>query len=109
LRIQIAARHCDVPESVRKRIDEQITRLAKYDPRLSAAEVVFEEERHVRRVEAILSIDRGGVVIARAEAGEFQTAVDKVVDRLGRIVKRQRSQAKSHHGGLRPDEEGPGN
>jgi ribosomal subunit interface protein len=103
LRIQIAARHCEIPDSVRKRTEEQVTRVAKYDRRISAAELVFEEERHNRKVEAILYVDRSEPVIARAEASDFQTAVDKVVDRLTRIVKRQRSQAKSHHGKHMPE------
>lgn len=96
MRIQIAARHCDVPDSVHKRTEEQIARLAKYDPRVSAAEVVFEEEKRVRRVEVILSVDRGEPVVAKGEGEEFRTALDKVVDRLSRILKRQRGQAKNH-------------
>jgi len=98
LRIQVAARHCDIPDSVRKRTEEQITRLAKYDSRVAAAEVVFEEEKRVRKVEVILSVDRGEPVVAKGEGEEFRTALDKVVDRLGRILKRQRGQAKSHQG-----------
>ncbi|GMV07214.1 MAG: hypothetical protein AMXMBFR53_34890 [Gemmatimonadota bacterium] len=98
MRIQVAARHCDIPDSVRKRTEEQITRLAKYDPRVAAAEVVFEEEKRVRKVEVILSVDRGEPVVARGEGEEFRTALDKVVDRLGRILRRQRGQAKSHQG-----------
>lgn len=98
MRIQVAARHCDIPDSVRKRTEEQITRLAKYDPRVAAADVVYEEEKRVRKVEVILSVDRGEPVVARAEGEEFRTALDKVVDRLGRILRRQRSQATNHKG-----------
>lgn len=98
MRIQIAARHCDIPDSVRKRTEEQVTRLAKYDPRVSSAEVVFEEEKRVRKVEIILSVDRGEPVVAHGEGEEFRTALDKVVDRLGRILKRQREQGKNHQG-----------
>lgn len=96
MRIQVAARHCDIPDSVRKRTEEQLAKLAKYDARLSAADVVYEEEKRVKRVEVILSVDRGEPVVARGEGEEFRTALDKVVDRLGRILRRQRGQAKSH-------------
>lgn len=98
MRIQVAARHCDIPDSVRKRTEEQVTRLAKHDSRVAAAEVVYEEEKRVRRVEIILSVDRGEPVVARAEGEEFRTALDKVVDRLGRILQRQRAQATNHKG-----------
>lgn len=96
MRIQVAARHCEIPDSVRKRTEEQIARLAKYDPRVAAADVVYEEEKRVRRVEVILSIDRGEPVVAKGEGEEFRTALDKVVDRLSRILRRQRGQAKNH-------------
>jgi putative sigma-54 modulation protein len=98
LRVQIAARHCDIPDSVRQRTEEQINRLAKYDPRVSAAEVIYEEEKRTKRVEVILSVDRTDPVVAHGEGEEFRTALDKVVDRLSRILKRQRSQANSHQG-----------
>ena len=98
MRIQIAARHCDIPDSVRTRTEEQILRLAKYDPRVAAADVVYEEEKRVRRVEVILSIHGGEPVVAKGEGEEFRTALDKVVDRLSLILKRQRGQVKSHHG-----------
>lgn len=96
MRIQVAARHCEIPDSVRKRTEEQITRLAKYDPRIASADVVYEEEKRVRRVEVILSIDRGEPVVAKGEGEEFRTALDKVVDRLSRRLRRQRDQARSH-------------
>ena len=98
MRIQVAARHCDIPDSVRRRTEEQITRLAKYDPRVSSAEVVYEEEKRVRKVEVILSVDRGEPVVARGEGEEFRTALDKVVDRLGRILKRHHDQSTNHQG-----------
>ena len=98
MRIQVAARHCDIPDSVRKRTEEQLTRLAKYEPRVSSAEVVYEEEKRIRKVEVILSVDRGEPVVAKAEGEEFRTALDKVVDRLGRILRRQRGQAMNHKG-----------
>ncbi len=71
-------------------------RLAKYDPRVGAAEVVFEEEKRIKKVEVVLSVDRSEPVVAHGEGEEFRTALDKVVDRLGRMLKRQRAQAKSH-------------
>lgn len=96
MRVQIAARRCDVPESVRQRTEEQIARLAKYDPRVAAADVVYEEEKRIKKVEVVLSVERGDVVVARGEGEEFRTALDKVVDRLSRMLKRRRAQANDH-------------
>jgi ribosomal subunit interface protein len=97
VRVQIAARHCEVPEPVLARTEQQVKKLAKYDPRVSAAEVVFEIEKHVKRVEGILSIDRDEPVVARGEGDDFRLAVDQLVDRLARMLRRRRSQQTDHH------------
>ncbi len=96
MRVQIAARHCDIPDSVRTRAEEQVLRLAKYDPRVSTADVVFEEERVVRRVEVVLGVHGGEPIIARGEDAEFLTALDKVIQRLARRLKRQRDRKTNH-------------
>ena len=98
MRIQVAARHCEIPDSVRTRTEEQITRLAKYHPRIAAAEAIYEEVKRVRSVEVILSIDGSEPVVARGEGEEFRSALDKVIDRLSRILRRQRSQVTEHKG-----------
>lgn len=96
MRVQIAARHCDIPDSVRQRTEEQISRLTRYDPGLLSAEVVYEEEKHTRKVEVILSVKRGEPVVAQGAGEEFRTALDKAVDRLGRMLRRRRSRQTDH-------------
>ena len=60
--------------------------------------MVYEEEKRIKRVEVILSVDRTDPVVAHGEGEEFRTALDKVVDRLSRILKRQRAQSNHHQG-----------
>ncbi len=67
MRVQIAARHCEIPDTVRSRTEEQIGKLSRYDPRLSGAEVVFEVEKHLKKVDAILKVDREEPVVAGGE------------------------------------------
>ncbi len=96
MRVQIAARHCELPDSVRERTREHIERLDRYDPAVSAAEVVYEEIKHIKTVEVILSIDRADPVVATGEGEEFRSALDQVVNRLRRILRRRRGQLKDH-------------
>ncbi|MEQ8331211.1 MAG: ribosome-associated translation inhibitor RaiA [Longimicrobiales bacterium] len=96
MRVQITARHCDISDSVRERAETQMARLTRYDPRLSAAEVIFDEEKHIRKVEAILSIDRGSPVVARADDRDFRPALDKVVEKLSKQLRRTRDQVVDH-------------
>lgn len=92
MRVSIAARHCEVSDAARQRTEEQIGKLTKFEPRLSAAEVTFEVEKHLKKVEAVLTVDRDDPVVAGAEGTEFREAVDLMADRLAKILKRRRSQ-----------------
>lgn len=105
MRVKIAARHCEIPETVRDRTEEQLGKLSKYEPRLSGAEVVFEIEKHKKKVDAILKVDREEPVVAGGEGVEFREAVDQMVDRLSRILRRRRKQMKDYHrsGAPEPD------
>ena len=96
MRIQITTRRCDVPEDVLDRARDQVASLAKYDPRATSADVVFEEEKQNRRVEIIVHSDGSSPVVGVGEATEFRGAVDKVVDRVARQLREQRKRAREH-------------
>ena len=96
LRVQITARHCDVPSDVIQLTEEHVGALSKYSPKASAADVVYTEERLTKVVEVIMHIDGGDPVVARGEAAEFRTALDQVVDRVSRRLRKQRERRTNH-------------
>ncbi len=98
MRVQTVARHCEVPDAVLTRAEERFKRLTRFDPALSSAEVVFQEEKHRKRVEGILSLDGEAPAVARAEESTFKAAVDAVADRLEKILRRRRSHLRAHQG-----------
>lgn len=105
MRVQITTRHCDVPKDVLERTDSQIRSLAKYQARASAADVVYSEEKLTRKVEVVVYIDGAESVVARGEGTEFRTALDEVVERLSRQLRRQRERRRDHK--APPLSEGP--
>lgn len=96
MRVQITERHCDVPDDVLERTNEQLTGLVKYEPRASAADVVFEEEKLTRAVEVIIHVDGAEQVVAHGAGTEFRAALDQVVDRLRRQLRKQRQRRRDH-------------
>lgn len=96
MRIQITARHCDVSDDVLERARDQVAALAKFDPRATSADVVFEEEKMTRKVEVIVHTDGAGPVVGHGQADEFRAAVDQVVDRVGRMLREQRKRHLEH-------------
>ena len=96
LRVQITARHCEVPEDVLERTESQVLALAKYSPRASAADVVYMEEKLTKVAEIIMHIDGGEPVVARGEGQEFRSALDELIERISRRLRRQRERRTNH-------------
>jgi len=98
MRIQVVIRQSEVPEDVIERLHEQLPKLQRFDPNLSHAEVVFSEERYIRKVEGILYLDREEPAVAEGEGDDFRSALDQMIDRTGKILRRRRRQVKDHQG-----------
>lgn len=96
MRVQITARHCEVPSDVTERTEQQVAALSKYSPKASAADVIFMEEKLTKVVEIIVHIDGGEPVVARGEGTEFRVALDQMVDRVSRRLRRQRERRTDH-------------
>lgn len=99
MKINTVARHCDVPDFVIERANQQIGKLVRFESRLTSAEVAFQVERHVHRVEAFLSLNGDEPVLAHGEGGDFRTALDQTVARLSKILRRRRAHLVEHRGG----------
>jgi ribosomal subunit interface protein len=97
VRVQITGRHCEVPADVRERTESQVASLSKYSPRASAADVGYTEEKLDKLVEVIVHIDGGEPVVAHGRDPEFRTALDQVIERASRMLRKQRELRTDHH------------
>jgi ribosomal subunit interface protein len=96
VRVSITERHCDVPRKIIERTEALIGRLSKYEQEATAADVVYSDERHTRKVEVIIHIDGAANVVGRGEGTDFRSALDQVVDRLRRMLSEQRDRRRDH-------------
>ncbi len=94
--IRITSRRITLPQSLRDRTVELLSKLDKYGARISAVEVVFEEEKNSKKVEGILRIDRRDTIVATGEGHDFNEALSQVNDRLGRQLRKLRTQVTDH-------------
>lgn len=98
MNIQFVTRHTEVPNDVLERAQEQLPKLQRFDPHLSRAEVIFTEERHIKKVEGILYLDHEEPAVAVGDGEDFRAALDKMIDRTGKILRRRRRLEKDHQG-----------
>jgi len=96
MNVRIVSRHTELPASVVERAEELIGRLPRFDPRLTEAEVIFDEQKRTKTVEAILHLDRVDHVVATAEDEEYFPALDRLVSRLQRQLRDGREKATDH-------------
>ncbi len=96
MEVRITSRHTTLPESLRARTEELLSKLNKYGVRISVVEVVFDEEKNSKKIEAILHIDRSAPLVATGEGDEFTEALRQVNERLVRQVRKLHEQTKDH-------------
>jgi putative sigma-54 modulation protein len=92
MQVTVKGKNTTVPEKVRVRAERKLTKIQRFDDRILAMDVEFSEERNPRvadphRVEVTLTT-KSGLVRAHANATDPAAAVDQVVDRLERQVKK---------------------
>jgi ribosomal subunit interface protein len=78
----ITARHCEIAHDLRARAASLMARVSKLSHRPQRAEVIFDEDHQRRVVELLLHLPRGQTRVASAEAADFQTALDRAVEKL---------------------------
>ncbi|MFV2006677.1 MAG: ribosome hibernation-promoting factor, HPF/YfiA family [Longimicrobiales bacterium] len=98
MRVQISSRRIELPDAVMDRTRDQLQKLTRYEPDLRAAEVIFKSSKRNKSVEAVLHIDSREPKVATGEGDTFQGALDQLVDRLGRMLRRGRDQRRDHQG-----------
>jgi ribosomal subunit interface protein len=96
VQVRITERHVQVPKDTLARAESRLSSLSKYHPRASSAEVVFSEERADRTVEIIVHVDGSGPVVASVQDEEFRAALDKVLDRVARKLRKVRERRTNH-------------
>jgi ribosomal subunit interface protein len=84
----ITVRHCDIPDALRERAAAVLDRLGGFARRPIEATVVFDEDGLLRTAEIRLHLARGEVLVARGEAEDHRTALDRAEDKLRRQVEK---------------------
>jgi ribosomal subunit interface protein len=92
MQVTVKGKNTAVPEKLRVRAERKLTKLERFDARILAMDVEFSEERNPRvadphRVEVTLTT-KSGLLRAHANATDPAAAVDQVVHRLERQVKK---------------------
>ena len=82
MKMNVTARHCDIPDDLREQAMELVEKASKRAVRPHRAEIIFDDDHQQKIVEVQLYLARGQVRVCTAEASDFRTALDRALDKL---------------------------
>jgi putative sigma-54 modulation protein len=109
--IDVTARHGHVSDGIRAYAIKKAEKLTRFHDRITRIQILLDDPKGEREVEMIAHVEAGGTMVARERAGGFHEAVDLLVEKLERQLKRDKERLKDHRveggKGLPPGEPSP--
>ena len=84
----ITARHCEITDALRERARTVVERLGGFAQRPLDMTVLFDADGLKQTAELRLNVARGEVLIARGEAADHRSALDRAEDKLRRQLEK---------------------
>ncbi len=107
MQYSVTFRHMEPSDTLKEYSHDKLLRLEKYLDAVIDAEVVMTVEKFRHKAEVLISSD-GLKIKAEEETEDMYSAIDMVVDKLEKQIKRHREKLKDHKGAsakrLRPEE-----
>lgn len=97
--INVSARRCTIGASVRRRAEDRLRRMIRFEPRIESVDVIFERDHGFYAVEARTFVMGGPVVVAHAAATDPRAALDQAVSRTASQLRRRRERGRDHSAG----------
>ena len=96
MKVEIAARHCELDDAVREKAESMVDKWPRYDGSASHARLAFEVQGTSHTVDAQVWRDRREPVAAKGEGTDFRAALDEVDDRIRRILRKDNQKRRKH-------------
>lgn len=96
--VRITTRHLELSDRFRALAEERARKLEKYEPRLMAVDLLFDEDHGESVVEARADVPGNPPMVASATAHDVRHSLDDTLRKLGRQLRRQRSKRVDHQG-----------
>lgn len=94
--VRITTRHVDLSAGFRALAEERTRKLTRYEPRLMAVDLLFEEDHGQVVTEARADVPGRPPLIAHATAQDRRHALYDTLRKLGRQLRRERSKRLDH-------------
>ena len=96
MQINITRHHVEVSAPLRENVNSKMEKVIRHCEHLTDARCILTVEKLRHKAEATLYV-AGGTIYAEFVAGDMYAAIDGLVDRLDRRVKKHREKLTDHH------------
>lgn len=103
MQLNLTGHHVDITTSMRDYVTEKLQRLERHFDHVTNVHVILSVEKMRQKAEATIQIT-GNTLFANCESEDMYAAIDSMIDKLDRQVKKHKEKVTDHHrseGGLK--------
>ena len=96
MQVSVTFRHMDVSEPVKAYVEEKLGRVKKYIDEPIDAQAVLSVEKKIRHKAEVTIVAKGITIKGSEETNDMYAAIDAMVDKIERQLKRYKEKLKEH-------------
>lgn len=98
MQINITGHHIDITNALRDFVQEKFSRLERHFDNMTSVHVILNVEKDRKNAEATIHVSQGNI-FADARDEDMYAAIDALVDKLDRQLKKHKEKLTNHHRG----------
>jgi putative sigma-54 modulation protein len=98
MQINITGHHLDITPALRSYVQEKFVRLQRHFDHITNSHVILSVEKERQKAEATIHVNRGNL-FAEVEHEDMYAAIDMLMDKLDRQLKKHKETLTDHHKG----------
>ena len=102
MQLNLSGHHVNISPALRNYVTTKLRRLERHYDHVTNAHVVLSVEKLTKKAEATIHVS-GGQLFADSKKDDMYAAIDGLVDKLDRQIKRHKEKVTDHHKGERVD------
>ncbi len=96
MQVTITGQHLEITDALRDYVNEKMDRVQRHFDHVTKTQVVLHVEKTRHIAEGNLSA-KGAMIHANGEAEDMYAAIDQMIDKLDRQVRRHKTKLRDHH------------
>ena len=96
MQVTITGQHLEITDALRDYVNEKMDRVQRHFDHVTKTQVVLHVEKTRHIAEGNLSA-KGTMINANGEAEDMYAAIDQMIDKLDRQVRRYKTKIRDHH------------